>query len=474
MNEIIRLVRLIFLLHCFRLTKNISQDISHNFKISCFVKFLIRSCEYLFFPFILFSKNFWQIGYKPWSIRFSSFLQHAGPIYIKFGQALSTRDDLVGKTLAAHLRYLQDKLPPFSSDIARTILAKSLGEKIENIFSFFDDSPLSSASISQVHKAILLENNQYVAVKILRPNIQDLYEKDIKLLYFLAKIFQFSPLKKQTARLKLNEVVRLFENTMKQELDLKIEAAHIEEMRENFANDTKLHLPYVYIKFCRENCLITEFIDGISIYDKEALIKAGLCLKEISKNLAIIFLNQVYRDGFFHADLHPGNIFIKKNGTIVLVDFGIMGRLEEREKLLMAEILFALAKGDYKLVAKLHLKAGYIPADTNLFYFAYCCRQVAKPIIEETDGTKISIGNLLLQLFKITEDFGMEIQPRLILLQKNLILAEGLGKILNPSDNLWKLAEPWVRDWAKKNISPEAKIFRYIKSVINQILYSDL
>jgi len=414
-------------------------------------------------------------------------LSNLGPIYIKFGQTLSTRADLVGAEIADYLRLLQDKLPPFDSGVARKLITKEFlchprengdPEKTmldsrfrgndmresENEISHFDDTPTAAASISQVHKARLV-TGEYVAVKILRPDIHKKYNRDIKLLYFLAKIVSKSS---KAKRLKPVKVVDKFHETMKFELDLRLEAAAASELTDNMRNDINVIIPKIYWDLTSENILTTKWLDGTSIYDTTLLKEMGLEPKKIAQDFAVMFFNQAYRDGFFHADLHAGNILVNRQGKIILLDFGIMGRLKEKDRLAVAESLFGFLNRDYKLVAKVHLKAGYIPVDTDLDLFAQSCRAVTEPIIG-MPTQNISVGKLLAHLFKITEDFGMEVQPELLLLQKTLIMVEGIGRQLDENVNMWQLAEPWIKKWAVKNLSPEAKLLRLIKHHLEEL-----
>lgn len=400
--------------------------------------------------------------------RLTSCLQQLGPIYIKFGQTLSTRPDLVGTQVAEYLRLLQDKLPPFDSKIAREAIQKAFqsrchSPKCGNDIESLEDTPIAAASISQVHKAQLI-TGEFIAIKILRPDIHRKYNRDIKLLYFLAKLASnFNKVK----RLKPLAVIEKFKETMKYELDLRLEAAAASELTDNFKNDFDICIPKIYWQFTSENILTTEWVEGISIYETHKLKEAGLDLAIIAQKFAVMFFNQAYRDGFFHADLHPGNILVTTQGKIILLDFGIMGRLAEKDRLAVAESLFGFLNRDYKLVAKVHLKAGYIPANTDLDLFAQSCRAVTEPIVDLATKN-ISVGKLLAHLFKITEDFGMEVQPQLLLLQKTLVMVEGIGQQLDTNVNMWQLAEPWIKKWAAKNLSPEAKILRIVKHWVEE------
>lgn len=403
---------------------------------------------------------------KSFGARLTSCLERLGPIYIKFGQTLSSRPDLIGEAVAGNLKYLQDQLPYFSSEIAKQIIHSSLGYHVGDLFTSFEDIPVAAASIAQVHKA-KLNTGEVVAVKILRPEIHKTYAEDIRLLYFLARIIPklFPKLK----RLRFTEIVDIFKNTMVVELDLRLEAAAASEIADNFKRDLNLYIPTIYWDMTDKQVMVTEWIDGISVYDTDKLLAANLVPREISKKFAILFFNQAYRDGFFHADLHPGNILVRADGSIALIDFGIMGRMAECDRLAISEILFSFLNRDYKRVADIHLKVGYVPKNCNLDLFAQSCRAVSEPIMS-LQPKKISIGKLLTQLFKIIEDFGMQPQPQLILLHKTMIVVEGIGRSLDPETNMWQLAEPWIKKWAAKNLTPEAKILRLAKRAINNLL----
>lgn len=448
-----------------------------------YLKFIGYILALFFAPLSLLGKSKEDYGK-----RLVDCLSLLGPIYIKFGQTLSTRPDLIGTNLADYLRLLQDKLPPFDSKVARGMIEREfpchprengdpekiildsrlrgndIGEGGMTI-SYFNDVPIAAASISQVHKA-RLATGEYVAVKILRPNIRKKYDRDIKLLYFLAKIVsKFYKAK----RLKPIKVVDKFHETMKFELDLRLEAAAASELADNMIReDHNVIIPKIYWDLTSENILTTEWLDGTSIYDTPVLKEMGLEPAKIAQNFAVMFFNQAYRDGFFHADLHPGNILVNKEGKIILLDFGIMGRLKEKDRLAIAESLFGFLSRDYKLVAKVHLRAGYVPANTDLDLFAQSCRAVTEPVVG-APTKNISVGKLLAHLFKITEDFGMEIQPNLLLLQKTLIMVEGVGRQLDENVNMWQLAEPWIKKWAVKNLSPEAKLLRLIKHHLEEL-----
>ncbi|WP_341756875.1 MULTISPECIES: 2-polyprenylphenol 6-hydroxylase [unclassified Candidatus Tisiphia] len=425
------------------------------------LKFLGWMITIVFYPIGLFKPPKDDFG-----MRLTDCFKKLGPVYIKFGQNLSTRPDLIGVKITNYLQSLQDKLPPFSSNIARQIIEESFGQSADELFSTFEDIPVAAASISQVHRA-RLKSGELVAVKILRPKIHHTYNKDIKLLYILARLIAriFTKLK----RLRLVAVMDVFNASMKFELDLRLEAAAASEQFDNFQNDVNIYIPKVYWQLTHEHIITTEWVDGISIYAQDKLIEQGLEPAKIAQKLAIVFFNQVYRDGFFHADLHPGNILVRSDGSIVLLDFGIMGRLSDKDRMAIAESLFGFISKNYKLVALVHLRAGYIHQNTDLDLFAQACRAVSEPIIGYTIKN-ISIGKLLAQLFKITEDFGMEVQPQLLLLQKTIVVVEGVGRQLDPEINMWQLIEPWIKKWAAKNLSLEAKLLRVLKHLVTESL----
>ncbi len=396
-------------------------------------------------------------------IRLTDCVKKLGPIYIKFGQTLSTRPDLIGIDISKYLQYLQDKLAPFSSIIACKIIEESFGRSINQLFSLFEETPIAAASISQVHRA-KLRSGEFVAVKILRPKIHHTYDNDIKILYILAKLATIVFIKFK--RLQLIAVIDVFHNTMKFELDLRLEAAAASELYDNFQNDGGICIPKVYWELTHEYIITTEWVEGVSIYARDKLVEQGLDLTKIAQRFATMFFNQVYRDGFFHADLHPGNILVKSDGSIVLLDFGIMGRLSNKDRMAIAESLFGFFNRNYKLVALVHFKAGYIHENTDLDLFAQACRAVSEPIMGYAKN--ISIGRLLAQLFKITEDFGMKLQPQLLLLQKTVMVVEGIGQQLDPEINIWYLIEPSIKKWADNNLSFKAKVFRVLKHLITE------
>lgn len=387
-------------------------------------------------------------------LRISQALQELGPIFIKLGQTLSIRPDIVGIDIAMQLSELQDKLPPFSDEIVEESIRAEFGQDIRELFLEFDINSVAAASVAQVHKAVNLDGKQ-VAVKILRPNIEKILQHDLEYFFWIAKLAnKFLP---KLRRLKPIEVIEEFKQAIRLEIDLRFEAAAASELKDNCKNDANIYIPEVYWETTSQRILTIEWVDGIGIYNKKEIIEAGHDVDEIAKNVAISFFNQAYRDGFFHADLHPGNIFIDKQGRVVPIDFGIMGRLDKKNRLSVAQILHGFIEKDYVHVAKVHINAGYVPANTDVYLFAQACRSIGEPIVG-LPVNQISIAKLLAQLFKITEQFSMETQPQLLLLQKTMVLVEGIGTSLDDKVNMWQLAEPWIKSWAAENMGAKAVI----------------
>lgn len=374
-----------------------------------------------------------------------------GPTFIKLGQVLSTRSDLVGEEIAAELSFLRDNLPPFDTATAKKIIETDLGDKVENIFATFDEAPVAAASIAQVHFARLY-NDAEVAVKILRPDIEKQIARDIQLFLWIAK-----KIEKKNPRLKPLEVIRTLEETVRMELDLRLEAASASLLKENFTGWNGFYVPEIHWKYVSQRVLVLEKVSGYKIDDRDALINAGFNPDVILEKAARSLFKQVFDDGFFHADLHPGNVFVNGRGEIVPIDFGIMGRLDKQSQVYMAEILGGFMMRDYDRVAKAHFDAGYVPRTKSQANFALACRAVGEPVMG-LPINEISVARLLSQMFKVAEDFEMEAQPHLLLLQKTMMMAEGVGRSLNPNVNMWKLAEPMVREWVKKHMGVQAKI----------------
>lgn len=406
----------------------------------------------IYILFVLLSTGIlWKA--KNGGVRLTRALHRLGPSFIKLGQALSVRPDIVGEEVAEALTRLQDKLPPFSTDKAKRIIARELGRPVAELFSEFDDVPVAAASIAQVHKAVT-KDGRAVAVKVLRPKVINAFKRDLKLCYAIARMVEKLP---SCKRLKPVQVVDVFANSVKKELDLRLEAASASKLKENCKDDAGFHVPQILWSLTSRKVLTLEWVDGIAVNDIEALRDAGHDLRKISEKLAVSFFNQSYRDGFFHADVHPGNLFVNKAGDIVPVDFGIMGQIDKQTRIFVAEILRGFLQGDYDHVAKVHFDAGYVPADKCPQEFALACRAIGEPILG-LPANRISIAKLLALLFKVTEDFDMQTQPQLLLLQKTMVLVEGVGTQLNPDVNMWQLAEPWIENWAKDNLGPQARL----------------
>lgn len=380
--------------------------------------------------------------------------EELGPTFIKLGQALSTRPDLVGEDIARDLSELRDNIPPFDSKTARHIVEAEFERPLTELFSQFDDKPIAAASIAQVHRAVTIEGKD-VAVKILRPDIADAFARDMKLLYWLADIVQRRL--PSWRRLKPVESVKIFADSLRFELDLRYEAAACEELKENTAHDEGFYVPQIDWQRTSQRVLTSEWIHGISAGDVDALKAANIDLPKLVEYAASAFFNQVFRDGFFHADMHPGNLFVLPDGRLAVVDFGIMGRIDRESQLYLAEILWGFLQGDYLKVAQRHIDAGYVPKHQSVEMFAQACRAIAQPILGKPLH-EISVAKLLGQLFQVADTFEMETQPQLLLLQKTMMLAEGVGRSLNPQVNMWKMAEPLIAQWARANLSPQARV----------------
>ena len=384
--------------------------------------------------------------------RLCNSIQEMGTTFIKLGQFLSTRPDIIGIEIAKKLENLQDKLPSFSLDEAKKIMKKELGENNYNSLINISE-PVAAASIAQVHKAQLNDNETIkdIAIKILRPNIKKKFNEEIDALMLLAFIIEGTV--KKTKRLKLVEVVFLLKEITNLELDLRFEAAAANEFLENTKNDVGFNVPKIFWNFTSENILTLEWIDGISIREKKELEKRNIDTKTLASNVIQHFLRHAIRDGFFHADMHQGNLFINESGEIIPVDFGIMGRLDKLNKRYLAEILFGFVKRDYKKVAEVHLIAGLVPKNVSIDEFAQALRSIGEPIFGQS-VKDISGGNLLKQLFEITEKFNMQTQPQLLLLQKTMVVVEGVARQLNSETNIWETSKPVLENWLKETKDP--------------------
>ncbi len=377
-----------------------------------------------------------------------------GPAYIKFGQILSTRPDVVGEELAGQLRILQDKLPPFSMVDARFAVESELGQPLDEIFSEFSD-PVAAASLAQVHRATLRTTGQDLAVKILRPRIERDFRRDIDAFYFAASVIEF--LSPASRRLHPSAVIAHFDNVVRGELDLRMEAAAAAEFAATTSQDQGFTVPAVSWDLSSQRVLTMEWADGVSLGDTDALISRGHDLGKLGRDVIQMFLRHALRDGYFHADMHQGNLKVSDTGDIVALDFGIMGRIDEYTRRVYAEILMGFIRKDYARVAAVHFEAGYVPADRDVAAFAQALRSVGEPIFG-ADASQISMARLLKYLFDVTERFGMETRTELILLQRTMVVVEGVSRSLDPDLNMWEVAKPIVEKYVYDNVGPKAII----------------
>lgn len=386
--------------------------------------------------------------------RFRLALEELGPVFVKFGQALSTRPDMLPPDIAKELTKLQDQVPPFDAKQSVALIEKAYGEPVSERFASFDPEPIASASVAQVHYATL-KTGEDIIIKVIRPDILPVIERDIALLYKLAELA--NRFWAEAGRLHLDEIVHDYDNTIHDELDLMREAANASQLRVNFLNSDLIYVPQVYWDHCQTNVMAMERIDGIPIRDVDAIVEAGIDLKKLGHAGVEIFFTQAFRDGFFHADMHPGNIFVGKNGQYRAVDFGIMGSLSDSDKRYLAENLLAFFNRDYKMVADSHIRAGWVPADTRATDFEAAIRTVCEPIFARPIK-EISFGKFLMSLFRTAQRFNMPLQPQLVLLQKTLLNIEGLGRTLYPDLDLWETAKPFLERWMRDQIGPKAAI----------------
>ena len=397
--------------------------------------------------------------------RLAAALAELGPSFIKLGQILATRADLLGDEIAADLAMLQDRLPPFSGALARQLIEAEFGLPVKMFFASFDDTAIATASIAQVHFAVTVEGQQ-VAVKVLRPGIERAFARDLDLFLWLAGLGE--RLQPALRRLKPVEVVQTLAEVVRFEMDLRLEAAAAAELAENFAGDPNFHVPRVDWLRTGRTVLTLERITGIRIDDKTALLAAGHSIEDLLRKAAAAFFNQVFRDGFFHADLHPGNMFVDADGAIAVVDFGIMGRLDRDTRFYLADMLIGFLSGDYRRVAEVHFAAGYVPTSRSIDAFTQACRSIGEPILGRP-LQEISVARLLAQLFEITEQFDMETQPQLLLLQKTMVVIEGVGRRLDPEINIWSLARPLIEEWMRDNRGPEARVRLGLETIVDLV-----
>ncbi len=399
---------------------------------------------------------------KPRGERIRLTLEDLGPIFVKFGQMLSTRRDLLPDDIALELAKLQDRVPPFPGDQARAIIEKAYTEPLDTVFTEFNEQPLASASIAQVHAAQLLDGRQ-VVVKVVRPGIEKTIRRDIELLYIIADLAE--RYWKEGHRLRPREVVSEYEKTIFDELDLVREAANASQLKRNFKDSRILYIPEIYWPQTRRNVLVMERVQGIPVGAIDELRRHGVNLKRLSERGVEIFFTQIFRDSFFHADMHPGNIFVDvsnpQDPRYIAIDFGIIGTLSPTDQHYLAENFMAFFRRDYRRVAELHIESGWVPAGTRVDEFESAIRTVCEPIFDRP-LKDISFGGFLLALFQTARRFNMEVQPQLMLLQKTLLNIEGLGRQLDPDLDLWKTAKPFLENWMQERIGPRAFVNKFI------------
>ncbi len=397
--------------------------------------------------------------------RLARALASLGPGFVKLGQALSTRADLVGEEVAADLSRLQDRLDPFPAAAAHATIEAELGRRMDELFAAFDDVPVAAASIAQVHFARTLDGRD-VAVKILRPGVEQAFAEDIALLDWLSRLaIRVMP---RIRRLRPVEVVATLAATVAREMDLRLEAAAASEMAENFRDDPDLRVPAVDWSLTARRTMATERVDGIPIDERERLIAAGIDPDAVVAAAARVFFKMVFRDGFFHADMHPGNVFVAPDGALVAVDYGIVGRIDQPTRAYLADMLMGFLTGDYRAVAEVHFRAGYVPADQDIDAFMQATRAIGEPIFGKKLA-EISLARLLAQLFAVTEQFRMETQPQLLLLQKSMLVCEGVGRSLNPEVNMWTLARPLIEEWMVAHRGPAARVADFARAALARL-----
>lgn len=394
------------------------------------------------------------IFFKPNGKKLAVYLESLGPIFTKFGQLLSTRTDILDFKTAKELESLTDSCKPFKVSVFKQIVEKELGDSIENIFDSFDEKPLAAASLAQVHTA-KLKNGAEVVIKVLRPNIRRKVKKNLRLLKASAKVFSY--LYKDSYRLKPNEVIRDYEATILKELDLRLEASNTNLTRKNFLHSNELYIPEVYWDLTTSNIMVLEKIDGIPCTDIKQIEHYGINKKLLAENGVMIFLNQVFRDNFFHADMHPGNIFVSKknpdNPGYIAIDCAISGSLSNDERYILARMLQAVLKQNYKSLANLFISSNWVNPDTNTIELENTLRACCEPIFERP-LSEIEFGKLLLYLFQSTREYGLSLQTSLVLLQKTLIHIEGMGRQIYPELDFWGIAEPYLDNWLAEQFNP--------------------
>lgn len=390
-------------------------------------------------------------------------LEELGPVFVKFGQILSTRRDLLPDDMAGSLKHLQDRVPPFPGAEAQAIIERSLGASVNELFADFSREPMASASVAQVHAATLPDGRE-VVVKVIRPGIDRVINQDLSLMYLMATLLE--RYWSEGPRLHPTEVVADYDATIHDELNLKREAANASQLRRNFDNSSLIYIPYIDWDYTTKSVLVMERIQGIPIADIPALREAGVNLKVLAEKGVEIFFTQVFRDSFFHADMHPGNIFVDVSNPAdpkyIAIDFGIVGTLAPEDQSYLARNLLAFFRRDYRQVAELHIQSGWVPSDTRVNEFEAAIRTVCEPIFEKP-LKDISFGHFLLGLFQTARRFNMEVQPQLVLLQKTLLNVEGLGRQLYPDLDLWSTAQPFLENWMRGRVGP-AGLLKSLKS----------
>ena len=423
--------------------------VRHGLDEFVFTLHLFRPYRFVLF---LFPGYWFRDRNVPRGQRLREALEELGPVFVKFGQAVSTRPDLIPADIAVELTRLQDDVLPFPGDEAREVIERALDAPLSQHFASFDVQPLASASVAQVHGATLQDSTE-VVVKVLRPGIEKVIEQDLQLLYQLARLAQRHwP---NARRLRPLEVVDDYDKTIHDELDMMREGANASQLRSNFLDSELIYVPQIYWDHSCREVLVMERIEGIPIRDIDAIRAAGIDVRKLAHNGVEIFFTQAFRDGFFHADMHPGNIFVSPQGQYRAVDFGIMGTLAEADKRYLAENLLAFFNRDYRAVAMAHLRAGWVPATTRPEEFEAAVRTVCEPIFARPIS-EISFGHLVIRLFQVARRFDMPVQPQLVLLQKTLLNIEGLGRQLYPELDLWETAKPFLERWMREQVGPRA------------------
>ncbi|WP_166257517.1 ubiquinone biosynthesis regulatory protein kinase UbiB [Marinobacter salicampi] len=448
MTRLYRLFRIMWVFCRYRLDSLIPRD-----ELPAALKFLL-----LFAPWHFFTQPKLDRGDR---LRLA--LEELGPVFVKFGQILSTRRDLLPDDMAASLRHLQDRVPPFPGTQAQAIIEKSLGAPVGELFNAFDQSPMASASVAQVHAATLRDGRK-VVVKVIRPGIERTIQQDIALMYLMAHGLQ--RYWSEGPRLRPVEVVADYDTTIHDELDMMREGANASQLRRNFEGSTLIYIPAIDWDYTRKQVLVMERVSGIPIGDVPALRAAGVDMKVLAEKGVEIFFTQVFRDSFFHADMHPGNIFVDASNPAdpryIAIDFGIVGTLAPDDQSYLARNLLAFFRRDYRQVAQLHIQSGWVPAHTRVNEFEAAIRTVCEPIFERP-LRDISFGQFLLRLFQTARRFEMEVQPQLVLLQKTLLNVEGLGRQLYPDLDLWSTAQPFLEKWMRQRVGP-AGLFKTLQS----------